>query len=263
MKQFRCPDGSLFWNSPTSGRETKFIYAEVFEDHCYEKHGITVKDGDVVFDVGANIGMFVRSLIGRFQDLRLYCFEPVPNTRACLERNIADASASHDVTVLGIGLGAADGEMTIDFFPSHPGNSTLHLGEKQRELQGMWEAKTRKPVTIALTYPFWPLLRRMSQNSLGRSEQFVCQVRTLSDVIRENDVQRIDLLKVDVEGAELDVLAGIEDWSLIRQVAMELSPANKPQIGPLSDRLRAHGFSVVTEDLGDGEPAMLYAVRGD
>ena len=44
---------------------------------------------------------------------------------------------------------------------------------------------------------------------------------TVSDLIRNHGLARIDLLKIDVEGAELDVLRGIahKDWQLIRQVA--------------------------------------------
>lgn len=47
-----------------------------------------------------------------------------------------------------------------------------------------------------------------------------CSMCTVSDLIREHALARIDLLKIDVEGAELDVLRGItpEHWGLIRQV---------------------------------------------
>ena len=42
-----------------------------------------------------------------------------------------------------------------------------------------------------------------------RGEHVTCEVKTLSDVIREQAIERIDLLKVDVEKSEVDVLAGI------------------------------------------------------
>ena len=41
------------------------------------------------------------------------------------------------------------------------------------------------------------------------TEQYRCQLRTLSDVVREEGVERIDLLKIDVENAEYEVLMGI------------------------------------------------------
>jgi FkbM family methyltransferase len=51
-----------------------------------------------------------------------------------------------------------------------------------------------------------------------------CEMRTLSEVISEHGIDRIDLLKVDVEKAELDVLHGIDgkDWQKIQQVVVEV-----------------------------------------
>jgi len=36
--------------------EGLFIYNEIFKDGCYMKHGIQIKDGDTVVDIGANVG---------------------------------------------------------------------------------------------------------------------------------------------------------------------------------------------------------------
>jgi FkbM family methyltransferase len=43
------------------------------------------------------------------------------------------------------------------------------------------------------------------------SEKLPCELRTLSDALRSESIERVDLLKIDVEKAELDVLAGIDD----------------------------------------------------
>ena len=44
-----------------------------------------------------------------------------------------------------------------------------------------------------------------------KSEAFLCQLRTVSEIITENSIECVDLLKIDVEKSELDVLQGIED----------------------------------------------------
>jgi hypothetical protein len=58
----------------------------------------------------------------------------------------------------------------------------------------------------------------------GRTVAVPCAVRTVSQVLREADQDVIDLLKIDVEGAELDVLQGIDepDWPRIRAVIAEV-----------------------------------------
>lgn len=285
MKQFRCPNGMRFWNAPESGRETAFIYKEIFENLCYEKHGVTIADGDVVFDVGANAGIFACSLISRFSSLRVYCFEPIPNTRACLERNINECSGheSHEVTVLNVALGSSTQQATMNFFPSAPGNSTLYPEQKKQEFEALaegigisdiWKINKGVALILLLLYPLkrW-LIQRLFQGILGQAESVACKVCRLSDVIREQGVERIDLLKVDVEGAELEVLAGIDEqhWPLIRQLVLEVAPANRPQLSLLSDRLRSLGFSrIVIEDmLGSNDaisefgPCNVYALRSE
>src|SRR6185503_7380539 len=91
MKQFSLPGNLQVWNAPESGADTDFLYREIFQRRNYEKLGVEVREHDVVFDVGANIGMFGLSLMERFSGLRLFCFEPVPGTYACLERNLGES----------------------------------------------------------------------------------------------------------------------------------------------------------------------------
>ena len=109
------------------------------------------------------------------------------------------------------------------------------------------------------------------QRVLSSGEAFPCAVRTVSSMIRALKTQRIDLLKIDVEGAEMDVLAGIEEehWPAIRMISMEVAPANKVGLSELCDRLRGLGFlQVAIEGVLDKEnpvdergPCTLYAVR--
>lgn len=283
MKLFCFPDGLRVWNVPEAGSDTHFLYREIFERHCYEKHGVAVSDGDVIFDVGANVGMFGLSVMRRFRDLRIYLFEPVPSTYACLARNLAESPlrTSHEVTALNLGLGAADAQTTIEFFPGAPSNSTMYSLEKHRDftkvLDGVrWRDLWRTNKSRALLLlPLFPFRRRLLGPSfervLAKSVSVPCQLRTLSGIIHEYRVERIDLLKIDVEGAEMDVLGGIEEchWRLVRQVSMEVDPTNKRHVTALMDRLRSLGFAQVAVDsmfggasnLGDPVACTVYAVR--
>lgn len=45
--------------TPRAEVEALFIYNEIFKQSCYLKHGIVIKDGAVVVDVGANVGQLL------------------------------------------------------------------------------------------------------------------------------------------------------------------------------------------------------------
>jgi thioesterase domain-containing protein/acyl carrier protein len=80
-------------------------------------------------------------------------------------------------------------------------------------------------------------------------------------------VSRIDLLKIDVEGAELDVLSRIEPehWSCIRQIVIELHDVDG-RLRRISELLEAKGFRVATEqntELRETNLVNLFATRGE
>jgi FkbM family methyltransferase len=276
MKQFRCPNGLRVWSAPGTGGEINFIFREIFEDRCYERYGVTIGDGDVVLDIGANIGLFALSLMQRFYGLKIVCLEPAPLTRACLERNVAESPwrDRHHITILADAIGAESAEATITYFPRMPGNSTLRLAEKRQEWDRM--VKEIGPTQLRRIHkglallPRW-LIRLILKPALKNAVAQPCNVRTVSDVIAQFDLPRIDLLKIDIEGAEMDALRGIAEpnWRRIRQLAMEVSPGHKGSLDELIQRLRARGFAKVTAEsftggvvaLDDPMPCMLYALR--
>src|SRR5438552_1437540 len=75
-------------------------------------------------------------------------------------------------------------------------------------------------------------------------------MRSLSQVIAEQGVDRIDLLKIDVEKGELDVLAGIEeqDWDKIRQLMVGVYDVDGRADG-ISAMLRRRGYTVSFEQV--------------
>jgi tRNA U54 and U55 pseudouridine synthase Pus10 len=71
-----------------------------------------------------------------------------------------------------------------------------------------------------------------------------CRLDTVSNVLAREGITDVALLKVDVEGAEADVLAGIapDDWKRIHRLVVELhDDASAREITQL---LRARGFTV-------------------
>ena len=87
-------------------------------------------------------------------------------------------------------------------------------------------------------------------------------MRTLSGLLREQRIERVDLLKLDAEQCELEVLAGLdeEDWSRIRQAVVEVH--DEASVPLVEEQFLTRGFRV-TIDVNEHFPQMslLYAVR--
>ncbi len=90
------------------------------------------------------------------------------------------------------------------------------------------------------------------------------ELRTLSRVIAEQKLDRIDLLKVNVEKSELDVLLGVAaaDWPKIAQLVIEVDES--ANLEPITRLLGEQGYDVLVEQdplLRKTELCYVYAVR--
>jgi len=191
----------------SSSIETELMYNEIFEGREYLRSGIKLGDHDTIIDVGANIGVFTMYLLTNLESPNVHAFEPVPDTFEALRRNI-ERYPRANVHIYNTGLGAsADSSMAMTFFPNMTGNSTAYpeIQVAQREI--LSKAFTSEELLLIYT-----------------CEEITVPSTTLSCFIRKNALDRIDLLKIDAEGCEVDILNGIEadHWPLILQLAMEV-----------------------------------------
>ena len=103
MRQLTLPDGLEVFS--LNADETRFVHGEVFVARCYLQHGIELRDGDCVFDVGANIGMATVFFHRERRHVRIFAFEPSPAACECLRGNIELHGA--DARVFECGLSDA------------------------------------------------------------------------------------------------------------------------------------------------------------
>jgi len=263
---FRLPNGMVVEHHGSF--QTSIICKEVFEDEVYLKHGIVYEDGDVIFDVGANIGLFTLFARRKCPAAKIYSFEPLPPNFELLRANVTRHNANAQLFNYGISNISTIANFT--FYPEAAGLSgrtANSAGDKEdtKAIVTDWihSAARENEQDLLPQSQLDELL-----NEYLRGERYDCQVKTLSDVIRELDVERIDLLKIDVEGSELEVLSGIEDadWRRIKQIAIEVH--SRPILKRITSLLDARGFRFVVDDSmvvhenGNGHDvyvAMLYA----
>jgi amino acid adenylation domain-containing protein/FkbM family methyltransferase len=218
--------------------ETDVLYKEVFEDESYLRHGVTLSDDSCVFDVGANIGMFSLFVQQRWPRAQVYAFEPIPTTYEVLRANVN----LHGLNVkpYNCGLSERSGAATFTFYP------------RMSAMSGMYaDAGEDEQLTRAFMGNQDDRLASFADELLeGRftAETFRCPLKTVSEVIRENHIERIDLLKLDVEKSELDVLRGIadEDWPRIKQLVLEVHDEGG-RLQEITGLLQSRGFDVVCE----------------
>lgn len=140
-----------------------------WEPHVMQTCAQMLRPGDVYFDIGSNTGLFSIDAAMSVAGLKIYAFEPQPTLAECIRRSIK-ANDLPNVQCLEMLVGREDGEQTL-YLTSH----SIHASLSPREDK------------------FRELLRPM---------------RTLDGLVGSGQVEAPDVIKVDVEGAELMVLEG-------------------------------------------------------
>jgi FkbM family methyltransferase len=151
-----------------------YVYDDLGCD--YERYGCYIKEGDVVLDLGGNIGLFAHRAEMRGAS-QVISFEPVTPTFNCLIKNIGPKTLVYKNAV-----GGKNGFMT---FRIH--TDFTHIG-----------GGTSKDSTV-------------NQKSIIHSERVI--VVGINEIF-ENIGTKIDFMKIDVEGGEVDVLSSITDENL-------------------------------------------------
>ena len=152
--------------------ETLPVGADFFVDVC-KKIGYPAMD--TIFDVGANVGQTVEWLRGGEPFAKIYCFEPVSTTfKELVNKKGGDKNCIFEQ----LALGDTENEVVIKVFEGRSG---------------------------------WNSLRPDLMNNDANGRKEVVKETTLDAYCKKNNIKRIDLLKIDTEGFELNVLEGAKE----------------------------------------------------
>jgi len=120
---YRLPNGlDIFCQSKNNAAYT---YYEVFVERVYQRDGISLADGDVVFDVGANIGISMLLWNELLTKGTVFCFEPIPDIFETLRAN-AERHNHLDLHLMDCGLSSQSGTATFTYYPHSSANSTMY-----------------------------------------------------------------------------------------------------------------------------------------
>jgi FkbM family methyltransferase len=171
------------------------------------------RDLPIVFDVGANIGQTAYGLVRYLPKAQIFCVEPVGVTIQQLKARYA-----HHKNIRFVQLAFGSSRETIDM-PLH----------KDSELNTLI---SNQPRVTDLT---------------GETE--IVTVETIDNFCHNHMLDRIDLLKIDVQGWELEVLRGANTmlsrnaiWFVIAEVGFRRSDTDMQQFAELNDFMQASKF---------------------
>lgn len=240
--------------------ETRYLHKEIFVDRAYCRYGIDFKNAKCVIDVGANIGLFSLFCQTESPGVQVLSFEPSPAVFGILSTNtklyVPEAKA------FNMGLSDSNSEAEFTFYRNSSVFSTFHADHAEDRdaikavVKNVLEDELGADVSDAGEYA------ENMMESRTDTETFLCPLRTVSEIIRQENIDHIDLLKVDAEKSELAVLHGIDDdhWPMIQQVVLEVHDSGEGQIEEARQILEDRGFQVFVEQEKLLERSGLYGV---
>ena len=208
LPPFALKTGHVIHHAPED--EPEFLFYEQFVADSYLPAWFySPKPGHVVLDCGANMGMFAIRLAVAAPGITVHCFEPAASARSRLHANLAANNLLGHAAI-------------------HPLAIAGHCGSVV--LYHTWASGHRS---------IFAYDRVLS----GAGEE--CECVDLNRAVEMCNADRIDLLKIDVEGAEIEILEAASDATLsaVRRVVVEYHEHIRPGRGQrVLERLRECNF---------------------
>jgi FkbM family methyltransferase len=171
-------------------RSTMDIWSvkETFIDQFYTRFGAPVEDGWTVMDIGAGIGDYsIHAAYGK-PNVQLYAFEPYPGSFALLRENLA-LNKIDQVKTFQKAVWSKTGQLCLDIAAGEPLQFSSH-----------------NPIT-----------------SVAGDQGLSVDAVSLESMLSKLKITRVDLLKMDCEGAEYEILLNTppEKLRMVEMIMME------------------------------------------
>lgn len=192
----------------------------------------TQSDRNVLIDGGCNIGQFSSQLVQHFPSAEIFAYEPDPESVKKAKQNFKE---NPNITFVEAALGASNTLSKLFRGPFSATNSLL--ARPKNDLK-----------------PYYP------SNAVLNEETDV-EVVSLDTEAKKNQIEHIDLLKLDLQGGELEALKGASNLLSNSQISIILAEAvfiqkyhDQPLLWKLWQYLESYQYSLYSlEDIKTGD----------
>ncbi len=149
--------------------------------------------GMTMLDIGAHVGYYSRryaKILGNHG--RIFAFEPHPRTFATLQYNVKRLP---QVTAVQLALAEQEGTAELHDYLMMSASGSLHYDESMVALQKSQTHDTDIAPRIGQTFS---------------AQTFTVRTTPVDDFLEAQGVEQIDLVKMDIEGAEIGALRGMK-----------------------------------------------------
>jgi FkbM family methyltransferase len=191
-----------------------FTFGDVFEQEVYRTVLRHLPECSTIVDLGANIGFASLYLASVYPSARIFAIEPNGDNFELLKANLKDLILEGRCVPMQAAVWSARKALTVD------------------------------PQWLPDAYNGYRLLEQPSpQSAVDQVQGF-----TMEEILASSEFQQVDLLKVDIEGAEVELFRNDLGWlAQVRAIAIEFHGRSRQECG-FDQILSTHGFKICEED---------------
>ena len=202
------------------------VFKEIFMEDFYESEKLMAKlpSNPLVIDVGANAGFFNVLLFSKLKTAQVFAYEPLPSNIQLFQKTIKRNTAMKNIELIQAAV----------------------TGSPKDSIE-LYTEDTQDNTVVSSVFAGF---NKLNQKKISVPAQ------SLATIIEKNDLEKVDLLKLDCEGSEYDIIYNT-DASVLKKVNMMVIEVHqideeKNNLNSLDEYLRLLGYQTRSMPVQEG-----------